>query len=144
MDVDYVMSLMDWKKNVDPHYKKSFFRPPLTAATGDGWEEKWITYGNEYVAAKELTLQPGAAVTIQDAGAYGCILVQGHGKVGTLSAEAAGMLRYGQTSADEFFISAPAAMTGLRVENPSLCEPLVLLKHFPAHKGVPEAKGNRT
>jgi len=27
----------------------------------------------------------------------------------------------------------------VKVENHSLCEPLVILKHFPAHKGVPEA-----
>lgn len=136
-DLDYVLDLMDWEKNVDPHYKKSFHRPPLTAATGDGWEEKWITYGNEYLGAKELTVQPGASATIQDAGAYGCILVQGHGKVGTLEAETAVMLRYGHASADEFFVSAPAAANGVRVANHSLCEPLVLLKHFPAHEGMP-------
>ena len=46
-------------------------------------------------------------------------------------------LDFGQTSADEFFVSAPAARKGVKVENHSLCEPLVILKHFPAHKGVP-------
>ena len=137
MDVDYVLSLMDWKKNVDPHYKKTFYRPPLPAGAGKGWDEKWITYGNPYVAAKELTVQPGATATIKDAGAYGCIAIQGHGTFGGQQTEAATMLRYGQTSADEFFVSAPAARKGVKVENHSLCEPLVILKHFPAHKGVP-------
>lgn len=28
-DIDYVMSLMDWEKNVDPHYKRKYFRPPV-------------------------------------------------------------------------------------------------------------------
>jgi len=141
MDVDYVLSLMDWKKNVDPHYKKTFYRPPLPAGSGKGWGEKWITYGNPYVAAKELTVQPGATAVIKDAGAYGCIVIQGHGQFGGQQTEAATMLRYGQTSADEFFVSAPAARQGVKVENHSLCEPLVILKHFPSHKGVPEAKG---
>ena len=50
------------------------------------------------------------------------------------------MLRFGQVSADEFFISAPAAARGVRVENHSVCEPLVVLKHFPAHAGVPTVK----
>ena len=137
MDVDYVLSLMDWKKNVDPHYKKTFYRPPLPAGSGKGWEEKWITYGNPYVAAKELTVQPGATATIKDAGAYGCIVIQGHGSFGGQQAEAATLLRFGQTSADEFFVGAPAARKGVKVENHSFCEPLVILKHFPAHKGVP-------
>ena len=139
MDVDYVLSLMDWKKNVDPHYKKTFYRPPLAAGTGKGWSEKWITYGNPYVAAKELTVKPGATAMIKDAGAYGCIVIQGHGQFGGQQTEAATMLRFGQTSADEFFVSAPAARKGVKVENHSLCEPLVILKHFPAHKGVPGA-----
>jgi len=136
-DIDYVLDLMDWEKNVDPHYKRRFFRPPLPAAAGEGWSEKWITYGNEYVAAKELTVQPGSAATIQDHGAYGCIVIQGHGRFGVHPAEAATMLRFGQTSADEFFVSQPAARTGVRVENHSVSEPFVILKHFPAYDGVP-------
>ena len=28
-DVDAVMNLMDWEANVDPHYKKHYFRPPV-------------------------------------------------------------------------------------------------------------------
>ena len=143
LDIDYVLDLMDWEKNVDPHYKRTFFRPPLEAALGKGWNEKWITYGNEYVAAKELTVQPGGAAVIKDAGAYGCIVIQGHGKVGGQAAESATMLRFGQTSADEFFVSAPAARKGVRVENHSGCEPLVVLKHFPAHHGVPGAKSKK-
>ncbi len=31
-DIDYILSLMDWEKNVDPHYKKHYFRPPLVCA----------------------------------------------------------------------------------------------------------------
>jgi hypothetical protein len=84
------------------------------------------------VAAKELTVRPGAAVTIRDAGAYGCIVIQGHGTVGPHPAESATMLRFGQTSADEFFVSAPAARNGIRIENRGVCESLVMLKHSPA------------
>jgi len=44
-DMDYVISLMDWEKNVDPHYKKSFFRPPLKCLTNDEQQiEKWVEY----------------------------------------------------------------------------------------------------
>jgi hypothetical protein len=137
--LDYILSLMDWDKNVDPHYKKHYFRPPLLAAQDDQHVEKWITYANEYVGAKELTVLPGQTVTVTDGAAYGCILVQGHGQLGGLAAEAAGMLRFGQLSADEFFVGEPAARAGVTIANHSRWEPLVLLKHFgPNHPKMPQ------
>ena len=40
-DVDAVMNLMDWEANVDPHYKKHYFRPPVMDSKEDGvYEEK--------------------------------------------------------------------------------------------------------
>ena len=137
-DVDKAMALMDWEKNVDPHYKKSYFRPPLPAAREEGvYEEKWVVYGNPYVGAKELTVWPGQSVTLRDSGAYGCILTQGHGTIGNYACEAAGMLRFGQESADEFFVGAEAADRGVKIVNLSV-EPLVMLKHFgPNHPEMP-------
>ena len=137
-DLDYVMSLLDWDKNVDPHYRKNNFRPPLTVAETEDYTEKWIAYGNPYIAAKELTVQPGKSVTITDATAYGCILVQGYGKLGSFDCATATMLRFGGKSQDEFFVSAPSAAKGVTIENHSSCEPLVMLKHFPVYDGVPQ------
>ena len=142
-DIDYVLDLMDWEKNVDPNYKKRFFRAPVTIESTDAHTETWITYGNEYVAAKELTVAPGHSASITDPTAYGCIVIQGHGSVGAHPAESATQLRFGQVSADEFFVSEPAARAGVRVTNKSVCEPLVMLKHFPTHEGVPVA-GHQT
>ncbi len=138
-DIDYVMSLMDWEANVDPHYKKHYFRPPLPAAEPDArFSEKWIAYANDYIGAKELTVQPGQTVTLKDPIAFGCILVQGHGKIGVHDAETATLLRYGQMSADEFFVSEGASRAGVAFANKSACEPMVLLKHFgPNHPGMP-------
>lgn len=138
-DVDYVMSLMDWEANVDPHYKKHYFRPPLDCPTGNpGASEKWITYANDYVGAKELTIAPGKTVTIKDGAAYGCIVIQGHGQFGPHDTEAAVMLRYGQPSGDEFFVSEPAAKRGVTITNASQWEPMVILKHFgPNHPDMP-------
>ena len=103
----------------------------------EDYTEKWIAYGNPYIAAKELTVQPGRSVTVTDETAYGCILVQGYGKLGRFDCATATMLRFGGKSQDEFFVSAPAAKKGVTIENHSTCEPLVLLKHFPADVGVP-------
>ena len=52
----------------------------------------------------------------------------------------AGVLRYGQMTADEFFVSEPAAKAGVKIENRSRREPLVILKHFgPNHPEMPKA-----
>ncbi len=137
-DPDYILSLLDWEKNVDPHYHKHYFRPPIAAETGDGYAERWISYANPYVGATELTVPPGASVVVQDPMAYGCILVQGHGSFGPHVAEAATMLRFGQLSGDEYFVCQPAAVAGVRITNRSLWEPMVILKHFgPNHPGMP-------
>jgi hypothetical protein len=139
-DIDYVLGLMDWDKNVDPHYKKTYFRPPIVCDHSDERHvEKWVTYANSYVGAKELTVLPGQTVTVRDGAAYGCILVQGHGVVGPYDAEAAIMLRFGQPSADEFFVGEPAARAGVTITNRSRWEPLVMLKHFgPNHPDMPK------
>lgn len=139
-DVDYILSLMDWDKNIDAHYKQHYFRPPIRCAHSDGChEEKWVVYANPYIAAKELTVFPGETVVVRDPAAYGCILVQGHGVIGNFQAEAAIMLRYGQYSADEYFVSEPAARAGVKITNQSQYEPLVMLKHFgPNHPDMPQ------
>lgn len=136
-DLDYVMSLLDWEKNVDPHYRKNWFRPPIIAAQDDSHVDKWVVYDTGYIAAKELTVLPGARVTVRDRAAYGCILVQGHGMFGSYDAEAAIMLRYGGLSADEYFVSEPAAQSGVTIVNRSRTEPLVILKHFGPNAGDP-------
>lgn len=136
--VEDVFSLLDWEKNVDPHYKKHYFRPPLVKRESEAFVEKWITYGNEYIAATELTVLPNQTITLTDEAAYGCIFVQGHGKIGEYDAEAATLLRFGQQSTDEFFVSEKAARAGVTITNGSKVEPLVLLKHFgPNLQNVP-------
>lgn len=130
-NLEYVMSLLDWEKNVDPHYRKHYFRPPVACPNSDGrYAEKWVAYANDYIAAKELTVQPGQKVVVSDGAAYGCIIIQGHGRFGAYDAEASVMLRFGQPSNDEFFVSEAAAKQGVVIENRSRFQPMVILKHF--------------
>lgn len=139
-DIEYILSLMDWEKNIDPHYKKNYFRAPILCNHSDEQHtEKWITYANEYIGAKELSIGPGQTVVVKDGAAYGCIMIQGHGKFGDYAAEAAIMLRFGQMSADEYFVSEVAAREGVTITNRSLHEPMVILKHFgPNHPDMPQ------
>ena len=138
-NLEYVMSLLDWEKNVDPHYRKHYFRPPVACPNSDGrYAEKWVAYANDYIAAKELTELPGQKVVVSDGAAYGCIIIQGHGRFGAYDAEASVMLRFGQPSNDEFFVSEAAAKQGVVIENRSRFQPMVILKHFgPNHPDMP-------
>lgn len=129
-DIDYIFSLLDWEKNIDPHYKKKYFRKPIVEIQSDQYIQNWVIYGNPYVSAKELTIYPGQTVTIKDDVAYGCIFVQGYGKFGVYDAESPTLLRFGQQSNDEFFVSEKVALEGVEITNVSKVEPLVMLKHF--------------
>jgi len=81
---------------------------------------------------------PGRSVTIKDAAAYGLILTQGHGNFGGTAVSTPSMIRFGQLTEDELFVTASAAQQGVLVENPSSTDPLVILKHF--GPGNPDAE----
>jgi hypothetical protein len=130
LDMDAAMGLLDWDINVDPLYKENYFRPPVLAAEDGNHMEKWITYNNPYFSAKEVTVFPGKAAVLKDTAAYGCVLVQGYGTLGGYAAETPQMIRLGQPTADEYFVSERAARDGVVIKNGSTLEPLVILKHF--------------
>ena len=86
-DLDYIIGMLDWDKNVDPEFgkhNKVFPKPvkPAAEMAAEGYSEMWITYGKPWYSAKELTVFPGRSVTITDAAAYGVILTQGRGTLG--------------------------------------------------------------
>lgn len=142
-DLDYLISMLDWDANVNPEFAKSNKRPPLPVrAVAEmeeaGYREMWITYGGPYYSAKELTLLPRRTVTIKDAAAYGLILTQGYGTFGKVPVSTPSMIRFGELTQDELFVTAAAAKEGIQIANPSSTDPLVMLKHF--GPGNPEAE----
>lgn len=134
-DFDHLVEVLDWEKNVDPCFAEHhFMRPqpvrPLEQMQAEGYVENWVCYRSDAYSAKELTVLPGATVTITDAGAYGIIMLQGHGKMGVWDIETPTLIRYGQLTHDEFFVSEQAARAGVVIHNPSPSDPIVMLKHF--------------
>jgi len=133
--IDYLLDLIDWDVNRDPDFHKHRFRvpmqvKPLEEMAQDGFAEYHIAYGSESFSARELTVFPGRTVTIRDAGAYGLIVLQGHGTFGTLAIEAPTMIRYGQMTSDELFVRVKAAQEGVTIVNRSATDELVMLKHL--------------
>jgi hypothetical protein len=142
-DFDYLISMLDWDANVNPEFAKTNkrFPKPVKAVEdmeAEGYREMWITYGTGYYSAKELTVLPKQKVTIKDAAAYGVILTQGHGVLGGQTVSTPSMIRFGEMTEDEVFVTAAAAQQGVVIENHSSSDPLVLLKHF--GPGNPDAE----
>ncbi|NQV32746.1 MAG: hypothetical protein HQ515_08635 [Phycisphaeraceae bacterium] len=134
-DVDHLLAVIDWDLNVDPNFAKNRFMRPqpvqaLEQMQAAGYVENWICYKSDAFSAKELTVLPGQTVTIKDSGAYGMIMMQGHGTMGVWDVETPTMIRYGQMTHDEYFVSEAAAQAGVKITNPSQTDPIVMLKHF--------------
>lgn len=96
----------------------------------DGCIENWICYRSTAFSAKELTILPGCSVTIKDGAAYGLIVLQGHGKMGIWDIDCPALIRFGQLTQDEFFVSEGSAIKGVAISNPSKTDPIVMLKRF--------------
>jgi len=143
-DLDFIIEQLDWEKNVDTHFKEHNYLEPITdeSQSGKGFTDRWIVYGTidgaQLFSAKELTIEPGAKCTLNDAGASGWITVQGRGRMGRLALQTPAMIRFGEETEDEVFITHEAAAAGVEVENTG-SEPLVGLRYFgpDVHKKLP-------
>jgi hypothetical protein len=142
-DNGYMVDALDWEANVNPSFKDSHYLEPIVAGQGDGYVDRWIVYGTvngeELFSAKELTVEPGATATVKDAGAYGLVAVQGSGTIGGQRLQTPVMIRFGELTEDEYFVTADAATGGVTVKNTG-AEALVTLRYFgPAvhEKGLP-------
>ncbi len=142
-DLDFMIEVLDWEANVDPNFTAKHFMPPKPVRErrqmeAQGFLENWVSYKSPDFSAKELTVLPGKTVTVKDGGAYGMILLQGHGRMGVWEIDTPALIRFGQLTSDEFFVTEEAARAGVVIVNPSPTDPLVMLKHF--GPGNPELK----
>ena len=140
-DLDFIINQLDWEGNINPNFKDSHYLEPIAVADteSEGYVDRWVVYGKidgeELFSAKELTINPGVKVTIKDRGAYGLITVQGTGKIGKHALQTPAMIRFGELTDDEVFVSHEAAVQGVTFENTGL-EPLVSLRYFGPHTNI--------
>jgi mannose-6-phosphate isomerase class I len=134
-DLDYIVDLINWDLNLDPNFfKNRFLEPkpvkPLEDMKEQGYEEYLVVYNSDFYSAKELTVYPNQTIIIKEKGAYGLIVIQGHGKFGELAIESPAMIRFGQMTQDELFITHNIAKEGIEIKNESKYDNLVMLKHI--------------
>jgi hypothetical protein len=145
-DLEFLADLVDWPANTDAEFKKHHYLEPIAIAesSNEGYTDRWIVYGTVHgeqkFSARELTVKPGAQCTIRDAGAYGLIVTQGHGRIGKLEVDCPALIRFGQMTNDELFVSWEAATAGVTFVNDSATDPLVTLRYFgpEVHDDMPE------
>lgn len=140
-DLDYLIEMMDWPGNTDPEFAEHRLFHPKPVGEFEGYRENWVVYSTKFYSAKELTVLPGHTVTVRDAAAYGLILTSGYGSIGKHAVETPSLIRYGQMTQDELFVTADAAKKGVAIANKSKTENLVMLKHF--GPGNPDAPMGR-
>ncbi len=134
-DLDFIVGQLDWERNVDPDFKDHHYLEPIVDldSSGDGYNDRWIVYGTiggkQLFSAKELTVDPGARCVLKDPGASGWITTQGIGRIGPLDLRTPAMIRFGEKTDDEVFITASAAEAEVEIENVG-AEPLVGLRYF--------------
>ena len=145
-DLDFIVDTIDWEKNVDPMFREHHFLAPIPDGdtASEGYVDRWVVYGKidgkQLFSAKELTVEPGAKVTIKDGGPSGLITVQGRGRINNMTLETPVLIRFGQMTEDEVFITADAAKNGVTFENLSDKDPLVCLRYFgpDTHPSTPQ------
>ncbi|MHB1294225.1 MAG: hypothetical protein ACYC4R_04415 [Anaerolineae bacterium] len=134
-DLDYIADMIDWEVNLSPNFARDHFMAPkpVRAAeemAAEGLADMWIAYRSPAFSAKETTILPGRTVTLVDQACYGLIVLQGHGALGGLPIEAPALIRFGQLTSDECFVTEEAARRGVVASNPSETDPIVMLRHY--------------
>ena len=134
-DYDYLLEVIDWDLNVDPDFFDNRHMRPVPAGDiaemkAEGYLYEWICYKCPEVGAKRLTLDPGGKVVLKDNVSYGLICIQGRGTINGMELSSPSMIRFGQLTNDEYFVTASAAQNGVAFKNCSENEPLVVLCHF--------------
>ena len=104
----------------------------------EGYVENWITYGNQYFAAKELTVLPGRTVTIRDAGPYGFIAA-GARHDGRLADRDADPDPLRPVDARRVLRLVRGGAGGRDDHQPEPTDPIVMLKHFGPNPDAPAA-----
>jgi hypothetical protein len=136
-DLDAVLELVDWEANLAPDFAARHRIAPVDAPAEAGVRRRWIVHGTPGFSAKEVTVAPGASAVLRDGAAHGVLCIQGRGTLGVHPLGTPTLVRFGELTEDELYVTADAAREGVRVTNAGALEPLVLLQHF--GPGAPDA-----
>ena len=134
-DFDYLVEVMDWDLNLDPMFYQNRRMEPkpvedMDAMKAEGYINELICYKCDVLGASRYTVLPGRTATLKTDEAYGLICVQGFGTINGMELSSPNMIRFGELTHDEYFVTQKAAKEGVTFTNLSKGEPLVILRHY--------------
>ena len=111
-DLDYIIGMLDWDKNVDPEFGKhnKVFPKPVQAGGGDG-RRRLLARSGSPMAGRALFRQGTDRVPGPNRRhpptrrRYGVILTQGWGSAGKMDVETPTLIRFGEMTKDEVFVT---------------------------------------
>ena len=144
-DLDFIIGQLDWEKNVDTHFKESNYlepivdkkmqRPGLHRQVDRLWPRRWRAALQCQRTHPRPRCEMHASKTPAPAAGS-----PSKAKAASESSplQTPAMIRFGQETEDEVFISHEAATAGVEIENTG-SEPLVGLRYFgpDVHKKLP-------
>ena len=113
--------------------ESAYAAPPvdnMEQMKAEGYIDEWICYKCDILGARRYTVLPGRTVTLTDDVAYGLICIQGFGTINGMELSSPNLIRFGQLTHDEYFVTQSASSEGITFANLSQSEPLVILRHF--------------
>jgi hypothetical protein len=130
----YILELIDWEENGDPHfYEHHHLSPlPIEDSQQDGGEEYWIYYNSTKFSGTKLVVRPGCSYRCVDSGVHNVLVWSGSGTYGGLEVEG------GDPDRDEVLVTHDRAVRGVEVRNTGR-EELIAIKFFgpDVNAGVP-------
>ncbi len=135
-DLDYIVEMLDWDANTNPNFGADNKRFPKPVSDRRLREGRGLS-GALGVLRHRLVFRQGAdraAEAVRSRSRTAPPTASSSRRATAASASwpvsTPSMIRFGQMTEDELFVSAAAAAEGVTIENLSESDPLVMLKHF--------------
>lgn len=106
-----ILDWIDWERNLMPDFHSAHRTPPRVFRSEPGVELAWLFWGGPKFVGKRLRLDPGAAATLAENGAFSLFVWRGRGEIGGIPVAA------GVPGSDELLVTYEAAVRGVEARN---------------------------
>lgn len=121
----FILELIDWEANGDPHFFEHHHLVPLPVAGSEqeGGREFWLFFGSRKFSGKKLVVGPGRSYVSTDAGVHSVLVWAGGGTYGGHD------VRGGDPARDELVVTHDRAVAGVEIRNTG-SDDLIAIKFF--------------
>jgi hypothetical protein len=121
----FILELIDWEANGDPHFFEHHHLVPLPVAGSaqEGGQEFWLFFGSRKFSGKKLVVEPGRSYVSTDAGVHNVLVWAGSGTYGGHD------VRGGDPAMDELVVTHDRAVAGIEIRNTGSAD-LIAIKFF--------------